>query len=118
MEVIVFWNVPYQVAGSQAKMCSLLCILPDSPMLFMGRQGRDNLFSKELARLARPVYFVSITLSEFMQWVLVLYGFFEWKPSTEAYCLLPFEIRSTRWAIKPNLWIYFDVFFSYTDDEF
>ena len=79
MEVIVFWNVPYQVAGSQAKMCSLLCILPDSPMLFMGRQGRDNLFSKELARLARPVYFVSITLSEFIQWVLVLYGFFEWK---------------------------------------
>ena len=79
MEVIVFWNVPYQVAGPQAKMCSLLCILPDSPMLFMGRQGRDNLFSKELARLARPVYFAGDTLSEFMLWVLALFGFSEWK---------------------------------------
>ncbi len=79
MEVIVFWNVPHQVAGPQAKMFSELDILPDSPMLFMGHQGRDNLFSKELARLARPVYFVSVTLSEYMQWVLVLYGFSEWK---------------------------------------
>ncbi len=79
MEGIVFWNVPYQVAGSQAKMFSELDILPDRPMLFMGRQGRDNLFSKELARLARPVYFVSDTLIEFMQWALALFGFSEWK---------------------------------------
>ena len=48
-------------------------------MLFMGRQGRNNLFSKELVRLVKPVYFVSNTLIEFMQWVLVLYGFSEWK---------------------------------------
>lgn len=45
----------------------------------MGCQGRDNLFSKELARLARPVYFVRDTLIEFMQWVLALYRFSEWK---------------------------------------
>lgn len=48
-------------------------------MLFMGRQGRDNLFSKELARLARPVYFAGDTLLEYMLWVLALFGFYEWK---------------------------------------
>ena len=48
-------------------------------MLFMGRQGRDNLFSKELARLARPVYFAGDTLLECMLWVLALFGFSEWK---------------------------------------
>ena len=46
---------------------------------FLERKGRDNLFSKELARLARPVYFAGDTLSEFMLWVLALYGFSEWK---------------------------------------
>lgn len=48
-------------------------------MLVMGRQGRDNLFSKGLARLARPVYFAGDTLSEFMLWVLALFGFSVWK---------------------------------------
>ena len=46
---------------------------------FLERQGRDNLFSKELARLARPVYFAGDTLSEYMQQVLALFGFSEWK---------------------------------------
>ena len=42
-------------------------------------QGRDNLFSKELARLARPVYFAGDTLLEYMLWVLALFGFSELK---------------------------------------
>jgi len=45
----------------------------------MERQGRDNLFSKVLARLVRPVYFAGDTLLKFMRWVLALYGFSEWK---------------------------------------
>lgn len=40
-EVIVFWNVPHQVADPQAKMCSLLCILPDSSMLFGASRARQ-----------------------------------------------------------------------------
>lgn len=50
---------------------------------FLERQGRDNLFSKELARLARPVYFAGDTLSEFMLWVVALFGFSEWKQIPE-----------------------------------
>jgi len=41
VEVIVFWNVPHQVAGPQAKMFSKLDILPDSFMLFGASRARQ-----------------------------------------------------------------------------
>lgn len=58
-----------------AASCTFYLIAP----CFLERQGRDNLFSKELARLARPVYFAGDTLLECILWVLALYGFSEWK---------------------------------------
>lgn len=58
-----------------AACCAFYLIAP----CFLERQGRDNLFSKELARLARPVYFAGDTLLECMLWVLALFGFSEWK---------------------------------------
>lgn len=58
-----------------AACCAFYLIAP----CFLERQGRDNLFSKALARLARPVYFAGDTLLECMLWVLALFGFSEWK---------------------------------------